>query len=288
MTRYNVPLLAILATFVLVVSGCSKKPKESSTQTAAAGGTKATMTTMGPGDCPMNADCPMKGDCPMHGSIDCPLRSMGAGAGHRGPGHMGHHHGDKHRPFGSVKTYIAHLDRKDRDTWQKPDAVIQKLGLKPDAVVADVGAGSGYFALRLASQLPKGRVLAIDVEPKMLTHIQQRAKELKLTNLTTVQATASDPKVDPKADLVLVADVLHHVPNQPAWLGRLFQAMKPGARLAIIEFKEGNLPKGPPAHIKIPRDKLLKLLTTAGFVKPVVDDKLLPYQLLVVLEKPAK
>lgn len=276
MTRIHAPLLATLMSLALIASGCSKKPTKDSPKRSASGTTQPAMTTM------------KHGDCPMHGSIDCPLRSMGAGAGHMGHGSMGHQHGDKHRPFGSVKKYIAHLDRKDRGSWQKPDAVIQKLALKPQAVVADVGAGSGYFALRIAKQLPKGRVIAIDVEPKMLSHIQQRAKALKLTNVTTVQATASDPKVGNQADLVLVADVLHHVPDQPAWLGRLFKAMKPGARLAIIEFKEGDLPKGPPAHIKIPRAKLLKLLTTAGFVKPVVDDKLLPYQLLVVLEKPAR
>ena len=207
-----------------------------------------------------------------------------------GPGHMGHmhHHGDKHRPFGSVMQYISHLDRKDRDSWQKPEAVITKLALTPNSVVADVGAGSGYFALRIAQRYPKGRVIAIDLETKMLAHIQERAKALKLTNITTVQATASDPKVDSKPDLVLVADVLHHVPNQPAWLAKIFQAMKPGARLAIIEFKEGKLPQGPPAHLKIPRGKLLKLLTSTGFTKPLVDDKLLPYQLLVVLQKPGK
>jgi ubiquinone/menaquinone biosynthesis C-methylase UbiE len=212
------------------------------------------------------------------------------GHGHMGHGHMGHGHmhGDKHRPFGSVKKYISHLDRSDRDTWQKPEAVITRLGLKPAAVVADVGAGSGYFSLRIAKRYPKGRVIAIDIEPKMLVHIQKRARELNLSNVSTARATASDPQVDSKPDLVFVADVLHHVPDQPAWLGRMFKAMRPGARLAIIEFKEGDLPKGPPAHIKIPRAKLLGLLTSAGFVNPVVDDKLLPYQLLVVLQKPTK
>ena len=208
------------------------------------------------------------------------------GHDHMGHGHMGHL--DKHRPFGSVKTYISHLDRKERDLWQKPEAVITKLELKAKDVVADVGAGSGYFALRIAKRYPQGRVIATDVEPKMLTHIQQRAKALKLTNVTTALATFTDPKVDSKSDLVLVADVLHHVQDQSAWLASIFKAMKPGARLAVIEFKEGNLPKGPPAHIKIPRKKLLALLTKPGFQNPVVHDNLLPYQILVVLQKPSK
>ncbi len=268
MERHTTLLLSTLVGLTLTIGGCGKTPKRSAKSKPAPSG-----DTMAHEPC-------------MSAPIDCPLRSMGADHGHMGHGHMGH--GDKHRPFGSVKKYISHLDRSDRDTWQKPEAVIQKLGLKPGAVVADVGAGSGYFALRIAKRYPKVRVIAIDIEPKMLTHIRKRAQELNLSNLTTVRATSSDPKVDSKPDLVLVADVLHHVPNQAAWLERMFKAMKPGARLAIIEFKEGDLPKGPPAHIKIPRAKLVKLLTSAGFIQPVVDAKLLPYQLLVVLQKPTK
>ncbi len=290
---------------LLALTGCNKPTKQTDKKAATSKAT-AMAASMTPCDCPHKGmkpcgDCPNKGmkpcgDCPNKGmpaSGDCPHKGMPAPIdcpfANMKPSHMGHgghHHGDKHRPFKSVAKYIAKLDQKDRATWQKPEAVIAALKLKPDSVVADVGAGSGYFALRIAAKYPKGKVIAIDIEPKMLTHIQARAKALKLTNLTTALSKGGDPMVTDKADLVLIADVLHHVPGAPAWLARMFKSMKKGARLAIIEFKEGNLPKGPPAHIKIPKAKLLKLLTGAGFTAPVVDDKTLPYQLLVILKKP--
>jgi hypothetical protein len=155
MTPRYARLPVLLATLLLAGAGCARSKKKPSKSGSSEPGQAMSRLAVG-----ARAPCPQSGLAP----IDCPLRNQHA----MGHGAMGHGHGDKHRPFGSVEQYIAHLDRKDRDTWQKPEAVIARLGLAPRAVVADVGAGSGYFALRLARHLPRGRVLAIDLEPDIL------------------------------------------------------------------------------------------------------------------------
>jgi hypothetical protein len=107
-----------------------------------------------------------------------------------------------------------------------------------------------------------------------------------IQNLLAVLGDAADPGVPPSADLVFVCDVLHHVPNQPLWLGKLASEMKSGARLALVEFKEGKLPQGPPERLKLSRAKQIKLATDAGLVLDQEKAKLLPYQTFLVFRKP--
>jgi predicted methyltransferase len=148
------------------------------------------------------------------------------------------------QPFAETERYIEHLERADRAAWQKPEALIASLRLAGTETVADVGAGSGYFTFRFARALPKGRV------------------------------------VDATADLVFVCDVLHHVEAREAWLGRLFAEMKPGARLVLVEYKEGPLPQGPPESMKLSRAQVASLARGAGF-EPVSEDLArLPYQVV--------
>jgi SAM-dependent methyltransferase len=215
-------------------------------------------------------------------SIDCPLHQAG------GPAHQGGHpHGDLHRPFGGdVHKYITHLDRADRDAWQKPDALIAALGLKGGETVADVGAGSGYFTFRFAKALPRGKVVALDIEPEMIRHIHHRAMTEGVKNVTAVLSKPDDPGVPPGADLVFLADVLHHVDARDAWLVKLFGQMKPGAKLVLVEFKEGKLPQGPPEAMKIPLPTLEKIVGAAGLALDAEKPGLLPYQHVVVFHKP--
>jgi ubiquinone/menaquinone biosynthesis C-methylase UbiE len=165
--------------------------------------------------------------------IDCPLRKQGV---------------DTHglRPFDEVEDYIAFLERADRAAWQKPAVVVAALDLDGTEVVSDVGAGSGYFTFRLAEALPEGHVRAIDIEPEMLRHIHHKVLSEGASNVEVVLATLDDPHVDSRTDVVFICDVLHHVEERRAWLERLHEETKPGARLVLIEFKEGDLPQGPP------------------------------------------
>jgi SAM-dependent methyltransferase len=206
-------------------------------------------------------------------AVECPLAKQGV-------------HPADLRPFEDVEKYIAFLERPGRAKWQRPDAVLAALQLAGDEVVADVGAGSGYFSFRLAHALPRGRVVAIDIEPEMVRHIHHKAMTEKVTNLLAVLGKPDDPTIPEAADLVFVCDVLHHVPDPAAWLGKLAAEMKPGARLVLIEFKEGKLPQGPPEKLKIPRAKLVALATGAGLRLEAEQAKLLPYQTFLSFRKP--
>jgi len=95
-----------------------------------------------------------------------------------------------------------------------------------------------------------------------------------------------DPEIPTDADLVFVCDVLHHVADRSAWLGKLVAEMRPGTRLVLIEFKEGDLPEGPPESVKIPRAQLVDLVTEAGLVLAAERAELLPYQVFLIFRKP--
>jgi len=190
------------------------------------------------------------------------------------------------RPFDNVEKYIAFLDRADRATWQKPDEVVSALGLAGEETVVDLGAGSGYFTFRLAKALPRGKVIAADTEPEMVRHIHHRTMTEGIPNVAATLIKPDDPGVPPAADLVFLCDVLHHVADRSAWLGRLVAEMRPGGRFVLIEFKEGNLPEGPPASVKLARAQLMELLTKAGLSLVSEQVQLLPYQTFLVFQKP--
>jgi SAM-dependent methyltransferase len=205
--------------------------------------------------------------------VDCPLAKHGV------------HPGDL-RPFKDVEKYIAFLERPERAKWQRPDAVIAALRLGGDETVVDVGAGSGYFSFRFARAVPRGKVVAIDIEPEMVRHIHHQATSEKIANVEAALGKPDDPGIPSGADLVFVCDVLHHVPDAAAWLGKVANGMKSGARFVLIEFKQGKLPQGPPEKLKIPRAKLLSLATFAGLVLDTEKPKLLPHQTFMVFRKP--
>jgi len=228
-------------------------------------------------EAPRGAPAPAPAARPEHDPasppIDCPLRKAGV---------------DPHglRPFEDVEKYLAFLERPDRAAWQMPDAVVAALDLRGDELVADVGAGSGYFSFRLAEALPQGRVVALEIEPEMVRHIHHRAMSGGIGNVEVKLVAPDDPQIPAGVDLVFVCDVLHHVSNRAAWLGKISARMQPGSRLVLIEFREGELPEGPPAAVKIPKSEVMDLVEGAGL--GLVEEKtgLLPYQYLLVFGKP--
>jgi cyclopropane fatty-acyl-phospholipid synthase-like methyltransferase len=138
-----------------------------------------------------------------------------------------------HHSFEDAHKWAQVFDDPKRDAWQKPHEVIQALALPPDAVVADIGAGTGYFAVRLAHMVPKGRVFAVDTEPAMVKHLAERAKQNSLPNLTAVAGKLDDPRLPEKADLVLLVDVYHHVGERDRYFRKVAESLKPSGRVAI-------------------------------------------------------
>jgi ubiquinone/menaquinone biosynthesis C-methylase UbiE len=167
--------------------------------------------------------------------------------------------------FGDAEKWAHVFDDPERDTWQKPHAVIQALALKPDAVVADLGAGTGYFAARLANMLPNGTVYAVDVEPEMVKYLGERAKREGLKNLKPVVASADNARLPVKVDLILLVDVYHHIENRDGYFRRLAASLKPGGRVAVIDFRLDS-PEGPPREARIPPEKVKAELAGAGYV----------------------
>ncbi len=166
--------------------------------------------------------------------------------------------------FEGAQNWAQVFDDPKRDAWQKPHEVIQALGLKPDAIVADIGAGTGYFSARLAHVVPKGRVLAVDTEPDMVRYLAERAKREGLTNMTAIAAKPDDPKLPEKADLALLVDVYHHIENRKSYFRRLAQELKSDGRVAVIDFRMDS-PDGPPKDARIPPDRVKAELRTTGF-----------------------
>lgn len=167
--------------------------------------------------------------------------------------------------FSDSEKWAKVFDDPKRDAWQKPHEVIRALALKPDAVVADIGSGTGYFSMRFAHMVPKGRVYGVDTEPDMVKYLAERAKREGLGNVTAVAGTSGDPRVPEKADLIILVDVYHHVENRERYFSRLRDFLKPGGRVAVIDFRMDS-PEGPPKTARIAPAKVASELKQAGYV----------------------
>jgi ubiquinone/menaquinone biosynthesis C-methylase UbiE len=150
--------------------------------------------------------------------------------------------------FGDAEKWAHVFDDPERDAWQKPHEVIKALALKPDAAVADIGAGTGYFAARLANMLPQGTVYAVDIEPDMVRYLGERAKREGLKNLKPIAGSAEDARLPAKVDLILLVDVYHHIEQRERYFRKLAASLKPGGRLAVIGARLPAAPVLPRFH----------------------------------------
>jgi len=182
--------------------------------------------------------------------------------------------------FSDADKWAHVFDDPARDAWQKPHEVIQALALAPGAVVADLGAGTGYFSARLARMLAKGRVYAVDIEPDMVKYLGERAKREGLRNLTPVKGTPQDARLPRKVDLILLVDVYHHIEDRERYFRRLAASLKPGGRVAIIDFRL-EAKNGPPAAARIAPEKVKQEMEGAGFML-AADHGFLPEQYFLV------
>lgn len=192
---------------------------------------------------------------------------------------------DMHRLHQDPKAYMAALDDPARDAYQKPHEVITALKLKPGEVVADIGAGSGYFTFRLARHVgDTGRVYAIDVSPEMIVHLNRRIRDMKAKNVVTILAAPDDPLLaDASIDRFFICNTWHHIDNRPSYLGLLKKMLKPGGQVVMIDFKKAQTPVGPPMEMRIDREDLVKEMEGNGF-RLAAEHTTLPHQYFLVFQ----
>lgn len=192
----------------------------------------------------------------------------GHGAGHGQ--HEGHgHHGDAHTPamhhrFDDPARWAQDFESPEREAWQRPDFVVSALSLPRDARVADLGAGTGYFAVRLARAVPEGRVWGVDIEPAMVRWMLDRARRENLPNLTATLAAPDDALLPEPVDLVLVVDTYHHIDARTAYFTALRRSLRPGGRVVIVDFTLES-PEGPPAEMRLAPDVVRREFEAAGY-----------------------
>jgi len=184
--------------------------------------------------------------------------------------------------FSGAEHWAKVFDDPERDAWQKPHQVIEALALKPDAAVADIGAGTGYFSARLAHFVPQGRVYAVDIEPDMVKYLAERAKREGLANLTAVAAAPGDAHLPGKVDLVLMVDTYHHIEQREAYFRRLSESLKPGGRIAIIDFNAKST-MGPPPSQRVAGKRVVIEMADAGF-RLQREHRFLPNQYFLVFQ----
>ncbi len=130
------------------------------------------------------------------------------------------------------------LERKDRAQEEQPEVLVEALGLKPTDVVADIGAGTGYISLKIASKVPQGKVLAVDVQPEMIKMLGDRISQSRLTNVTPILATEQDPNLSPNSiDLAIFVDAYHELAYPREVMTAVAKALRPNGRIALVEYR---------------------------------------------------
>ncbi|MGE0129808.1 MAG: class I SAM-dependent methyltransferase [Blastocatellales bacterium] len=206
-----------------------------------------------------------------------------------------------HDPDGIGKFYmgreIAHvmgyqgaewLERPERIEEERPDQVVEQMKLKPADVVADVGAGTGYFSFRIAPRVPQGKVFAVDLQPQMLAIIEKRRKQLKADNVFSVKSTEANVELPENSiDVALMVDVYHEFSFPREMMLSLVKALKPGGRVVQIEYR-GEDPDVPIKRLhKMTVAQCRKEMAAVGLIWKETKD-FLPQQHFIVFEKSAR
>jgi len=195
-----------------------------------------------------------------------------------------HHHG--HHRFKDPETWEKRFEGPERDRWQKPERVVALLGLKPGMKVAEIGAGTGYFVVRLARAVgPSGRAYAVDIEPGMVRHLARRAREEKLPQLRSVLGAPEDPRLPEAVDIVFLCNTYHHIEQRTGYFRRVRARLRGAGRLVVVDFKMGEIPVGPPESMRVTPARLDRELVAAGYRRVTLDETTLPYQYVAIYER---
>jgi ubiquinone/menaquinone biosynthesis C-methylase UbiE len=203
--------------------------------------------------------------------------------------HAGHDHGkgdaanaevDVHRPgmkhdFSNTAKHAKNFENPERVAWQMPDQVMELMAIEPGMTVADLGAGTGFFVPYLAKAVgPSGKVLALDVEPNMVTHLKQRAAEAGLSQVEARGVEPGDPGFAPASvDRILIVNTWHHIDDRGNYSAKLRRALEPGGSIWVVDFEKTSA-KGPPAAHKLHPHEVIAELTAGGLEAEAVEETL--------------
>lgn len=188
----------------------------------------------------------------------------------------------------STEGFGDDYENQNRVIWQKPEMILDMMGDLSHKTVADIGAGTGHFALRLARKAE--RVIAVDIDKKFTEYIDS-VKVMELPDrfqdrLITRLATESDPKLQSEeADYAVVVNTYMYVGDRIAWTKKVMEGLKPGGKLMVIDFKRKRTPVGPPSTYRVPLFVVEEEMTKSGLINIQTNDAALDYQYIVVGEK---
>jgi SAM-dependent methyltransferase len=180
----------------------------------------------------------------------------------------------------------AWLERPERAENEQPELLVDSMRLAPDEVVADIGAGTGYFSFRIAPRVPEGRVFAVDIQPEMLDMVRSKMDERGIKNVTPVRGTVTDPNLpSDSVDAALMVDAYHEFSHPREMMLSLKDALVPGGRIYLVEYRKED-PSIPikPLH-KMTEAQARKELEAVGF-EWVRTQEMLPRQHVLVFRKP--
>ena len=183
------------------------------------------------------------------------------------------------------------LEAPDRDDWNKPDVIMDALGIADGATVADLGAGGGWFTIRLARRVgPNGLVYAEDIQPQMIEAINRRVQHEGVNNVRTVMGTSTDPRLTAGLDAVLIVDAYREMdePARPDVIRTLFanvvSALKPQGRVGVVDFLPGGGGPGPAAEDRVNPDAVIQAAEDAG-LRLQKREEVPPFQFILVFGK---
>lgn len=178
------------------------------------------------------------------------------------------------------------LEGPDRDAWQRPEQIMDALGIADGATVADLGAGGGWFTIRLARRVgPNGTVYAEDIQPQMIEAISRRVQREGLRNVHTILGAADDPRLpEGRTNAVLIVNVYNEMEDPVALLRNVARALVPKGRLGVVDFTKEGWGPGPPMEERVDPDRIVKDAERAG-LRLVKRESFLRYQYLLVFSR---
>ena len=181
---------------------------------------------------------------------------------------------------------IGWLERDEREKEEAPSKAINALNLAADAVIADIGAGSGYYSFRIAPKVPQGKVMAVDIQPEMLDFLKKRSEELKVTNVIPHLGAIDDLKLPPASlDAALLVDSYHEFSHPAEMLASLVRSLKPGGRVFLLEFR-GEDDEVPIKALHKMTEAQARLELEAAGLRFVSNRRELPWQHFMVFQRP--